>query len=556
MSSFEEKKTDFHKGYVKLGYLWFGLIIVFYIVSILAEKKYFVLQVKPFLYIHILLEFFSIIISFIIFTITYYSYKKNNRSRLLVYASTFFIVGFVDFFHTMSYEGMPGFWGESSIPLATYYWIIGRIIFAIGVLLVSLIPVNKLSTRNRESVLLGSIILTANIFYWVNYHVDKFPPIFIEGQGLTPLKIGLEYIIMIVLGIAIFFYLKEYNKDKNIIFLKIAIGLSFGIFSEAAFTLYNNVHDSYNVLGHIYKVFSRYFVFRAVFIYNLDIPYIKLQQAREEIIRHAENLEKLVNQRTHKLEAANRKILNDLEYAKRIQQSLLPPKEFKIHDVKFTCAFIPCQRVSGDFFYIHEIDNENIHVFIADVAGHGPSAAMVTIFTERVIALQNIQGRGGKNLDCRKVLLHLYKEFNKSNFPDEMHIGVLNGIYNKNSKILSYSSAGFNTNPILIRGTGKIEILDKSRGFPICKLGNIYKPEFQEVQVQLEKGDRIIFYTDGLVENFKNNTLLTMDALENILSEYRGVAAGEVKDKIKNKIKDIIGEKNIDDDITFFIMDV
>lgn len=556
MLNFKQKKADFNKYYIILGCLWLGIVVIFHLVGLFGGENYFVLQVQPFLYLHIFLEFFSIVISFIIFTITYYSYRKNNRARLLIYACTFFAVGFVDFFHTMSYKGMPGFWGESSIPIATNYWIIGRIIFAIGLLLASLIPMNKKSTQKRGYFLFGSIVLIFNIFYWVNYHVDIFPPMFIEGQGLTPLKIGLEYMVMFFLGSSIFFYLKDYKENQNIALIKLAVGLSFGIFAEASFTLYSNVHDSYNILGHIYKLCSYYFVFRAIFIYNLDIPYIQLSQAREEIIQHAQNLERLVNERTNKLREANKKILNDLEYAKRIQQSLLPPKEFKIHDVKFTSAFIPCQRVSGDFYHMREVDHENIEIFIVDVAGHGPSAAMVTIFAERVIVSQNTQDGKEKGLDCHRPLLHLYKEFNKSNFPDEMHIGALNGIYNKTNKNFSYCSAGFNTTPILIRTTGKVEMLDKSEGFPICKLGSIYTPEFKEARVQLEKGDRIIFYTDGLVENFKNNTLLTKDTLKNILREYRNATGQELKEKIKKEIKNIIGDKNIDDDITFFIMDV
>jgi len=552
----KRKISALDKNYISLGYLWILLVLVFYLVGEISERYYAVLEIRSFLYYHTFLEFFSIVISFTIFTVSYYTYKRNGNTRLLIYFCIFFIVGFIDFFHTMTYSGMPGFFGESSIPVATTFWMLGRLIFAVGMLFAAITPIEE-KTFHERSYYLGIVILfVAIIFYLVNNHIDYFPAMFIEGQGLTPIKVALEYLVMALLGFAILFFLKNYKKTKNTVFIKLAAGLSFGIFSEVCFTLYFNVHDSQNMLGHIYKVVSYYLIFRSIFVENLDIPYVKLNHAREKISEYADNLERLVEERTKELKKANDKITRDLEYAKKIQQSLLPSKELTLNDVSFVSELIPCQNVSGDFYDIYEIDDKNTGIFLADVSGHGPSAAMMTVYTERVITSKHNYYDIEEMLDCEKVLSHFYQEFNKSNFPDEMHIAILNGIYNKTTGIFSYCSAGMNTIPILLRATGSIENLDESKGFPICKFGTFYTPIYQKAEIKLEKGDRIVFYTDGLVEGFKHNTLLTKKGLEEVLLENKTTTPQRLRDQINKEIGKLVGQESIHDDITFLIMDI
>lgn len=556
MLTLKDKKINIDRNYTFLFLLWLGLLIIFQLVGLYGEKYYVIFETQSFLYYHTFLEFFSIVIYFAIFIITYYTYLRNRRARLIVLFSIFFIVGFIDFFHAMTYNGMSGFFVDASIPIATTYWMIGRLIFAIGLLAAALVPVHKKAIHNRSYYVLGSIAITFTIFYLVAYHINIFPPMFIEGQGLTTLKVALEYVVMILLGVAILVFLKDYKSTKNVIFIQMVVGLSFTIFSEASFTLYSNVHDSYNMVGHIYKVISSYLIFRAIFINNLDSPYIKLSCATEKIKEYAENLEELVQERTKALEDANEKIIKDLQYARRIQQSLLPPKTLKLGNVTFASEFIPCQNVSGDFYDVYEVDSDNIGIYIADVAGHGASAAMMTIFTERVVAYKNNNFVKNEMLSCQKTLLHLYNEFNKSNFPAEMHIAILNGIYNKTTGVFSYCSAGMNTTPILLRTSGEAEMLDRSQGFPICKLGDLYMPEYLEAQIQLERGDRIIFYTDGLIGNFNHNTFLQKETLEGILYKNRSNSSIELRKAINEEIRTVAKTKSIDDDITFLIMDI
>jgi sigma-B regulation protein RsbU (phosphoserine phosphatase) len=508
-----------------------------------------------FLTYHLILEAASIIISFASFIITYYTYQKNHRLRLLVFSAVFFITGWLDFFHTMGYNGMPEFFTESSIPKATTFWIIGRLFFAIGLLIAGLIPYNYKTKVKRGYFLWGSIIASTVISYLVTLHLDRFPPLFIEGQGLTLLKINLEYVILAIFLIAAVAYIRDYHLTKDRIFILVAAGLIVSVFAEAAFTLYKSVYDTYNLLGHIYKIIGIYLISRGIFIYNLDKPYMELSNAKKKIKLYAENLEKIVERRTSEVQKVNAKIIEDLEYARKIQESMLPPKELNIYGTQFISEYIPCERLSGDFYGIYVVDEENLGMYIADVAGHGVSAAMMTVVADRIIKPTGAQERAVNALAPHKTLEHFYREFNRSEFPIEMHVVMFHAIFNTRSRVLSYCTGGINVLPFVVKKSGEIINLNESVGFPICRFGDFYTPEYKKAEILLDKGDRVIFYTDGLAENFKNNTLLERENLIRILQAERETDLKELNQVIKREVNQISSGLAYDDDITYFIME-
>ncbi|ABR47247.1 Stage II sporulation E family protein [Alkaliphilus metalliredigens QYMF] len=554
--SVKEKKIELDQQYMKLIWLWVGLLATFHFVGVLGEKYYTVLEINSFIYHHTYLEFISIIISFMIFIVTYYTYDKNKRARLLIFFPMFFIVGMIDFFHTMVYEGMTGFFVESNAPMATTFWIIGRLIFAMGMLGAALVPYQLKTNYKRVYFVLVSIGVSGLVFYLVAYQIHLFPALFIEGQGLTPLKVVLEYFIMALMIGAIFLYMRDYQKTKNLVFIYVIAGLSFGIFAEASFTLYKSVHDTYNFMGHIYKAISSYLIFKGIFIYNLDAPYLKLAEARTKLIEYTENLEEIVEESTQEVKKVNEKVLEDLEYARRIQQSLLPEKELLIDGIAFSSEYIPCSNLSGDLYDVYKINDDCIGIFIADVAGHGVSAALMTMFIERVLVSDTINTIQGIEDSCEKPLMNLYNVFNESDFPDEMHIAVFNAIYHIPTKTLSYCTAGMNSVPMVVRNSGEVEMLDQSQGFPICKLGDFFHPQYVKAEARLEEGDRIFFYTDGLVENFKSHTLIQENTLKKMLYENKHLLGPELKMKISREICKRTQIEEIEDDITFLIMDI
>ena len=90
-------------------------------------------------------------------------------------------------------------------------------------------------------------------------------------------------------------------------------------------------------------------------------------------------------------------------------------------------------------------------MYIADVSGHGVSAAMMTVFADRAMIPVDEQGEQGKKLSPAKTLLQFYRKFNEWNFPSDMYIVIFKAIYHRKNRILSYCSGGMNVEPILVR---------------------------------------------------------------------------------------------------------
>ncbi len=104
-----------------------------------------------------------------------------------------------------------------------------------------------------------------------------------------------------------------------------------------------------------------------------------------------------------------------------------------------------------------------------------------------------------------------------------------------------------------MRKDGTKEYLDKSQGFPICKMSDFFTPTYTSETTVLCKGDRIIFYTDGLVDNLKNDTI-DEDVLEEVMYNYRDLSLKSLNTKIKSYIH--VDDGLNEDDITYFIMEI
>lgn len=230
--------------------------------------------------IHIFSETFSIIVSMMIFAIIYASGEKRPAPVLLLGCS-FLVVGLLDFAHTLSYEGMPDFITPAGPEKGMNFWLAARLIFVLAMLAFVLLPWRPFSSpRGRYWLLAGSLVLTALIYWLGLYHQEIWPATYIEGQGLTRFKIGAEYaLIAMMLCAAILFYRKARNGDAPYDAAGLFVALSITILSELALTLYADVFDSFNLLGHLYKILAYIFICKAIFCVLVQEPFQRLHGA-------------------------------------------------------------------------------------------------------------------------------------------------------------------------------------------------------------------------------------------------------------------------------------
>ena len=108
----------------------------------------------------------------------------------------------------------------------------------------------------------AALLYSGTIIYLIAYKPEIIPPLFIEGHGLTPLKIYLEYSIIVLHIITIILFLRYLKAECAKEYRYMILSLLLCIFSEISFAAYTSVYDTYNLLGHLYKIIAYYLLLR------------------------------------------------------------------------------------------------------------------------------------------------------------------------------------------------------------------------------------------------------------------------------------------------------
>lgn len=237
---------------------------------------------QHYLPLHTALEFIAIAAALLVFATVWHTRTREHSSSLLLIAVALFAAGWLDFFHTLSYKGMPDLLTPASVEKAIAFWLSARLIVAATLLAVSLLPRLPVPTRRlRLGVLAAYSALSLLIIWVVLFHEAALPRTFIEGSGLTPLKRWIEWLITGMLALAAWRYYRMARRSDDE-FLPLIFGASaIAGLSELFLTQYEVVSDALNLLGHLYKFICYGLIYRAMFVVSVRRPYQELtRQAR------------------------------------------------------------------------------------------------------------------------------------------------------------------------------------------------------------------------------------------------------------------------------------
>jgi len=260
-------------------------IVIFIILYVLSTYNY--------LLFHSIAEVFSILVAFVIFVITWNSRKIVSNSYLVLIGTAYLFVGIIDLIHTLAYKGM-GIFGQNGGNLATQLWIVSRYIESFSLLLAPLFFKKKLKF---ELVFLlyftVTLFLLLSIFYWRN-----FPFCYIEGIGLTAFKKISEYVIALVLFMAMVHLWKKREELDNNVFKLIVFSIAVTILSEFFFTFYLSVYGIFNLIGHFMKILSFYLIYKAIVVTGIvkpfDLLFRDLKQSEVALKREKDFVESLI----------------------------------------------------------------------------------------------------------------------------------------------------------------------------------------------------------------------------------------------------------------------
>ncbi|MGX1126971.1 putative bifunctional diguanylate cyclase/phosphodiesterase [Pseudomonas sp. HLS-6 TE3448] len=226
--------------------------------------------------VHAICEIFAITVAVLVFAVTWHSYRAGQPSNLLLLGCAFLSIALLDLAHVLSYKGMPMFVTPASPEKAIDFWLVSRLLIAATLLLISIRPWRPLTSRTpRLPMLLAALTMVAMVYVLGLFFPEVWPSTFIEGSGLTPFKIAMEWAIIGLLAIAAArFWQARYNHSFDANGLLAAALIS--ILAELCFTAYHNVNGLYSLTGHLYKVLSYCLIYRIVFVSSVREPYERL----------------------------------------------------------------------------------------------------------------------------------------------------------------------------------------------------------------------------------------------------------------------------------------
>ena len=246
--------------------------------------------------LHTAMECFAIIVAFLVFAISWHTHAPDRPGNLVLVACGFLGVGLLDFAHMMSYKGMPDFITPASPHKAIVFWLQARYVATLTLLAVALRAWQPFrSSRTPARLLAATLALCALLYASQLLHPDFWPETFVEGQGLTSFKIALEYLLIVLLAPAAWFFYRQSRSGNNARAVHLLTAVLITILSELCFTRYTNVYSEYSLLGHLYKIIAYYFIYRAIFVSGVEEPYARLHAEIEERIRDEHTAEFLAH---------------------------------------------------------------------------------------------------------------------------------------------------------------------------------------------------------------------------------------------------------------------
>lgn len=238
----------------------------------------------------------------------------------------------------------------------------------------------------------------------------------------------------------------------------------------------------------------------------------------------------------------------ELNLAREFQTTFLPKKEDIVNfsGVKSDFIFKPCFQVSGDFIDMSKLDESVYGYFISDISGHGVAAALITSMLKVFFSLY------GKDVLSPELLYEMLNSefFNYLNSGE--YFTSFYGIYFEKEKKFVYTNAN-HPPPFLLKASTREILPLNTEGFFV---GIFKESKFEEKEVFLETGDRILLYSDGITQakNLEGREF----GEERLIEIYKNGMDVPISGLLTNIYDEVnnFSTKKIDDDITIAMLEI
>ncbi len=342
----------------------------------------------------------------------------------------------------------------------------------------------------------------------------------------------------------------------------------------------NDILNERNIIstGHFTQVGLFCFLFSQAFMLSTRYSraFISIENLSDQLRDYTGNLQRMVDERTAELKHTNeelfastyklaqtneallkrnREIEDELEIGRLIMNKLLPEKISDGKRENPVVTYIPTDKIGGDFYGFKRGEN-SIEFLIADVSGHGlPSAFLALIMkntfdfiTDNTLLIAN-----PKLIDSPSKLMEIINNTICASTVNDKFITAFYCILDYSTMIMHYCSTGHL--PLLLHRSASGEIIELHTGGK--PLGWFKNYKFTTKDVHISPHDRIILYTDGIIECLNDDhDIYGEERFINFIKKNRGLSPQDFSRILMDELRIFSGYDKFEDDVTLIVYDV
>lgn len=261
----------------------------------------------------------------------------------------------------------------------------------------------------------------------------------------------------------------------------------------------------------------------------------------------------LVSKNTE-LDRAYDTIKRDLDSASELIRHFLP-KNTSFSSVELSYISIPSAQIGGDMLGYMQLDPQHIAFYLFDVAGHGVSSALMSFSVQQSLSVMSggsivsQETDNGVEISASEEVIARLNEMYMSDDDTMMYFTMIYAVLNTQTGLMSYCCAGHPPLVWLHNNKGTAELI----GHENFVVGAFESVEYESSIVQLEAGDKIWFYSDGLTEAEHENQFFSEKSLKETIQLINHHPMHKQPEILINIVRDWQKSEDFDDDVSVLV---
>jgi serine phosphatase RsbU (regulator of sigma subunit) len=353
---------------------------------------------------------------------------------------------------------------------------------------------------------------------------------------------GLQYFLIYLAGLVFF---NAHWKSKARFFFIAVVFTTFILLylfckSSTIYTLSKPMYDLFYLTASLQTLLGL-----ALLIYYYVQTATKaennLKSANLQLSGKNRQIEEALSERNQALARLNQELAEAADYVRTIL-----PQPISGNNIQTDWRFIPSTSLGGDAFGYHWLDEDHFTLYLIDVSGHGVGAALLSVSVMNALRSQSLPDTDFK--DPESVLKSLNTAF-PGEENNDMFFTIWYGVYNKNTRDLSYASGG-HPPALLINKTNQDGLQIKNLRTPNPVIGGLPEVTFQKSKHQVKGGDTLYIFSDGVYEVEKQDgSMWQLKDFSHFMNTFKTEGKSRI-DGLFQHVKRLRNSENLEDDFT------